>query len=144
MDNLIAAVRAAIDETDRIALAATPGSWHLDNETYPEYLYQADSNVSVVAGGRWGGEASVFESAADAVHIALHDPKRVHDRCVADREILDLREKTAAIDAAATAKLLAGEQLTRSDSQDLANCGREICAYDAVIELLAHTYGVRP
>lgn len=55
------------------AAKASPGPWTVDSETYAETIHDRDHN-SVVAGGRWGGEASVFSETADAIHIALWDP----------------------------------------------------------------------
>lgn len=54
--------------------AATPGPWKVDDETYAETIYAADGFTAVVAGGRWGGEASVFNETADAAFIALLGP----------------------------------------------------------------------
>lgn len=88
--DLIERLRAAIDETERVALAATPGPWRVDSEDYAEIIYGNDDMVSVVSGGRWGDEASVFDSTADAIHIARHDPASTLRRCAADRKILEL------------------------------------------------------
>lgn len=55
------------------AAAATPGPWAVDDPAYVETIY-AEDGTSVVAGGRWGGEASVFNDSADARWIALMSP----------------------------------------------------------------------
>jgi hypothetical protein len=91
-DQLVVWLREAMDAAERDAEAATPGPWSVNDESYPETVYSA-SNVDVVAGGRWGGEASVFESAADAVHIARHHPAAVLRRIAADRKLLDDLER---------------------------------------------------
>ncbi|MDT0608853.1 DUF6221 family protein [Streptomyces lancefieldiae] len=77
MDDLAQWLRAQLDEDERIARAATEGPWSVDDNSYAEAIYAADRRTTVVAGGRWGGEASVFESTEDALHIAAHDPARV-------------------------------------------------------------------
>jgi hypothetical protein len=56
---------------------ATPGPWKADHHEYPETVYGTDKgglNVYVIAGSRWGGEASVFDNNDDAYHIALWHP----------------------------------------------------------------------
>lgn len=76
MVELVDWLRAQLDEDERIARAATPGPWSVNDESYAEWVIAANG-TEVVAGGRWGGEASVFESTEDALHIAAHDPARV-------------------------------------------------------------------
>ena len=87
VDELVAWLRAQFDEDERVAKAAEDGPWHVDHEHYAEAIYSA-GGVSVVAGGRWGDEASVFNDTADAIHIALHDPARVLREVEAKRAIL--------------------------------------------------------
>ena len=91
MDDLVRWLAEQLDEDERIARAATSGPWTLDDESYPETVYSA-AKVDVVAGGRWGGEASVFESTADAQHIVRHDPARVLREIDAKRKLLALHE----------------------------------------------------
>lgn len=88
MEDLIEFLRAALNDEERIAKAATPGPWRVDDETYAERIYAADQ-TEVVGGGRWGGEASVFETTEDAVHIARWNPARVLAEIEAKRQILD-------------------------------------------------------
>ncbi|MGP3686516.1 DUF6221 family protein [Streptomyces sp. IBSNAI002] len=76
MDDLAQFLRARYHATAVGALAATRGPWTVDNQAYAESISAADATV-VVGGGRWGSEASVFESTADAIHIAEHDPQHV-------------------------------------------------------------------
>lgn len=87
MDDLVQWLGQQLDEDERIAKAATDGPWHVDHELYPESINAADG-VQVIAGGRWGGEASVFESTEDALHIARHDPARVLREIDAKRRML--------------------------------------------------------
>lgn len=91
-EDLVAFIEARLAEDERIALAATGGPWRVDNEDYAEAIYAADGFTTVVAGGRWGGEASVFNSDDDARHIARHDPARVLRDVAADRWILKQHE----------------------------------------------------
>lgn len=85
--DIVTFLRARLDEDQSIAEAATAGPWEVDDEQYAEQIRAADG-ASPVAGSRWGGEASVFESTEDAVHIARHDPARVLADVVARRAIL--------------------------------------------------------
>jgi hypothetical protein len=89
MAELVQWLRAQLDTDERIARAATAGPWLVDCETYAEALIAGDG-TTVIAGGRWGGEASAFESTEDALHIAAHDPARVLREIEAKRRILDL------------------------------------------------------
>ena len=87
MVELVEWLRAQFDEDERIARAATPGPWSVNDESYAEWVIAANG-TEVVAGGRWGGEASVFESTEDALHIAAHDPARVLREIDAKRRII--------------------------------------------------------
>ncbi|MFJ9448175.1 DUF6221 family protein [Kitasatospora sp. NPDC101235] len=87
-DNLVTFLRARLDEDEQAARAATPGPWTVDSETYAAAIHGA-GHADVIAGGRWGGEASVFESTEDALHIVRHDPPRVLAEVAAKRRILD-------------------------------------------------------
>ena len=92
MDDLIAFLCAQLDEDERIARAATQGPWLVDCETHAEAIIAGDG-TSVIAGGRWGDEASAFESTEDALHIAAHDPARVLREVEAKREVVRLAER---------------------------------------------------
>jgi hypothetical protein len=87
MTDLVERLRAALDRTKQKARAATEGPWKVDNEAYAEAIYAADG-TAVVAGGRWGGEASVFESTEDALHIASWDPNNVLRLIERDRALV--------------------------------------------------------
>lgn len=86
--DIVAFLTARLDEDERLARAATAGPWTVDDEEYAETIYGAD-HTAVVAGGRWGGEASVFESTEDARHIARHDPPRVLREVAAKRKLVN-------------------------------------------------------
>ena len=78
---------ARLAEDEITARAATDGPWKVDNEIYTEYI--GSPSGAVVSGSRWGGEASVFDNTADAIHIARHDPARVLAQCAAMRKIVE-------------------------------------------------------
>lgn len=87
-NDLIAFINARYDEREQAATAATPGPWTVDSTTYAESISTPDGTY-VVAGGRWGDEASVFETTEDAIHIALHNPEAVLADIAAKRRILE-------------------------------------------------------
>jgi hypothetical protein len=87
MDDLVAFLRDRYAEEERIAKAATGGPWSVDSESYAESI-DGPNGVTVVGGGRWGGEASVFASTEDALHIAAWDPARVLAEVEAKRAIV--------------------------------------------------------
>ncbi|WP_333742672.1 DUF6221 family protein [Streptomyces ardesiacus] len=93
MDDLVQWLRAQLDDDERTARAATEGPWSVDDDSYAEAIYAADRRTTVVAGGRWGGEASVFESTEDALHIARHDPARVLREIDAKRRLIALHRE---------------------------------------------------
>lgn len=93
MTDLVQWLTAQLDADERIARAATAGPWLVDCETYAEAIIAGDG-TSVIAGGRWGGEASAFESTEDAIHIAAHDPARVLREIEAKRVMVATCERT--------------------------------------------------
>lgn len=88
MSDLLAWLRVQLDEDERTAKAATPGPWTVDSETYAETIYGREDEA-VVAGGRWGDEASVFNETEDAIHIARQNPARTLVEVESKRRILD-------------------------------------------------------
>jgi hypothetical protein len=87
MTTLTDRVTARLDAIEATARAATPGPWKVNDESFPECITAPDG-TSVVAGGRWGGEAGVFDEPIDALHIALHDPAHVLRWVAGLREIV--------------------------------------------------------
>lgn len=74
----VAELRAAADKIRARAEEATPGPWKVDHREYPEVIYGTDEtglNAHVISGGRWNGEANVFDNNDDAYHIALWHPR---------------------------------------------------------------------
>ncbi|WP_329308359.1 DUF6221 family protein [Streptomyces microflavus] len=91
-DALVAFLKDRLDDDERVARAATEGPWRVDSEDFAEAIYDARNQV-VVGGGRWGGEASVFDTTEDAIHIARHDPARTLREVEAKRGLLDLHRQ---------------------------------------------------
>lgn len=75
--DLAAWLLACVQTDEDAARAATAGPWTVNDTDYPESVYADDGAVCVIGGGRWGGEARVFEQDADALHIVRWDPARV-------------------------------------------------------------------
>jgi hypothetical protein len=88
LDDFVPRLLAVIDETEQVARAANDGPWRVNDERYPESIYSADGTC-VIGGGRWGGEARVFDSNEDALHIVRNDPEAVSRRCAADRRVVE-------------------------------------------------------
>jgi len=86
---------ARIGEDEKLAQAAGGESWHVNSESYPESISTGDPTWrDVVAGGRWGGEARIFDTDEDALHIARWSPARALAECDAKRRIIDLHQPT--------------------------------------------------
>lgn len=88
MTDLITRLSAELDRREAIARAATPGAWSVNDPTYPEAILSDDGHV--LSGGRWGGEASIFDRDEDAHHIAANNPATALRLIEAHRKILDL------------------------------------------------------
>lgn len=93
---IVVFIQAQLDHDEQVARAATPGPWSVDDTDYAEAIYGADPNSAVVAGGRWGNEASVFDTTETAEHIALHDPARALREVAAKRRIVARHSPRAA------------------------------------------------
>ena len=89
---LVEFLQQRLDDFERLAKAATDGPWKADDADYAEAIYAADGYTAVVAGGRWGGEASVFNETADALFIAANDPAYVLADIAAKRRIIELHK----------------------------------------------------
>lgn len=96
MDDLIAHIRAAIDEDERIALAANPSPWrfripnanHLDQNT----IFGDGEPRGVDKLRQVCNVEMAWEREANAAHIVRHDPARVLRQVAAHRKILDLHD----------------------------------------------------
>lgn len=149
-DDLITFLRARLDDDERIAKAATTGPWSVNDESFAESI-RATDGTEVVAGGRWGGEAPVFESTEDALHIAAHDPARTLLEIEAKRQLLAdaLAEKHVVVEdcwytcPAATEERDGGETCNDADSDKPCNCGRD-ARVERRLRLLAMSYADHP
>ncbi|THA82739.1 DUF6221 family protein [Streptomyces sp. A0592] len=122
MDDLVQFLRARLDEDEQAARAATGGPWVLDDERHAEQILTADESVVVVGGSRWSGEAPVFETTADGLHIARHDPARVLAEVDAKRRILLLHNIPAVV-SPKMAALGLREGEAPEDDRRCAGCG---------------------
>jgi hypothetical protein len=116
-----------LDEDERIARAAAPGPWQVDSTIHTESI-NAGNGTTVIAGGRWGDEASVFESDEDAAHVVRHDPARVLREIEAKRAIVARYERAM--------------ENRRAHPKDLASAGA-LLALHGVVGLLALPYADR-
>lgn len=116
-DDLVAFLRARLDEDEQVARAATSGRWRwdLDGGAYEDDplgtatqewgsrgpdLMSGDEPVI----GATGYDASnVIVKRADANHIARHDPARVLAEVEAKRRIIELHRATDGLDCASCA-----------------------------------------
>lgn len=87
--DLVARLRAKLDEHEQAARAATPGTWRWGHLPAP-YAY------GLIAASRPGERVvlpsaakDVFPQAGDAQHIVLHDPPATLDLIAAHRTLLD-------------------------------------------------------
>lgn len=87
-DDLVARLRAAIDETERIARACEPGvDFHASEDPTKPGTFDAEAYES----GSLGNFVQVGQADVPFVaHIVRHDPAAVLRRCAADRKILDM------------------------------------------------------
>lgn len=143
-EDLVVALRTAIDETERIAKEATSGPWRVVNPTTygsatvdgPDAMQ--DGGYDPITGGRrevlrplvvipkdvdYGPTVGL----PDAEHIAHHDPAAVLRRVAADREIVALYETARG--------LLPGEP--RSISLTMV-----VGVYEQVLLCMARGYGI--
>lgn len=84
-DDLAACLLAAIEETEKIALAAVQGNWTVRNH-YEVYTDSQVPDDCIVAVGDSGGGAV---TASTAVHIARQDPHATLIRCAGDRRTVE-------------------------------------------------------
>ncbi|MCX4993825.1 DUF6221 family protein [Streptomyces longwoodensis] len=83
MDELVAWLRAQLDEDERTAQAASPGPWYVNAE-HDEVM--AVDDVTVAEGFALSGR----QLRATVDHIARHDPARVLREIDTKRRLLDL------------------------------------------------------
>ncbi|MGW4051507.1 DUF6221 family protein [Streptomyces sp. NPDC004779] len=94
MDDLIAFLRARLNEDAELALAASPGPWH-PNEEHDEV--HAVDDIVVAEGFALSGR----QLRATVDHIARHDPARVLAEVYAKRMLLDAANASCHMECAA-------------------------------------------
>lgn len=98
MSDLVAFLRARLDEDERIAQAASPGPWSVRTAEDERADIYAPASAGLIAHGFDRSAVAVGEdgtggmSAADAEYIVRWDPARVLAEIAAKRAILDLHE----------------------------------------------------
>lgn len=102
--DLVARILAAIEETERIAQAATPGPWE------PEGDDPTDDEVYTVHDGEHGdlvGDVVAYvrgydQQQSNMAHIARQDPKTALRRCAADRRTVERHRRPGSAQAHGT------------------------------------------
>lgn len=89
-DQLVAAVRAALDDTERLARRATSAPWTSDDPFMRDAVHAPLVSIGefqVYVADCLGKEMGPF-ARYNAEHIARHDPATVLRRVAADRRVL--------------------------------------------------------
>jgi hypothetical protein len=92
MDDLVAWLRAQLDDDDRVARATSSGAWSVD----PHIHYLEAEDVYWDVDGESGGWVAHVGQRSDAEHGARWDPARVLAEVDAKRRIIDLSDKVRA------------------------------------------------
>lgn len=100
MSDLIAYLKARLDEEEALARAATQGTWRLSAGFSTNPSIDAGEYDTVIGCGPvecmrycYGGTSTVDMAEADATHIAYWDPARVLADIAVRREILEWHEE---------------------------------------------------
>ncbi len=129
-------VRAEMDAAEEVALAATKGPWRATHREDGTHHVFAASDRKVHRDGGYPADwpPEVVNPAADADHIARHDPAAVLRRIAADRALLDdlLAERHYVNDGdcwytcrAATEERDGGENCNDEERGKPCDCGRD-------------------
>lgn len=105
-------MRARLDEDERVARAATPGTWSAA-ESYPD-AWVIDGPTHNIANENSRGDIS----RGDAMHIARHDPARVLREVEAKRLIVAGIDPEDPPDLVAVLRLLALPYVDHPDYRD--------------------------
>jgi hypothetical protein len=135
LSNLVEFLRAALDEDERVARAATRGPWRVSVEG-SEGSYISPDYGDIRTKSRFIGIANGRvqpEDGRNAVHIARHDPARVLAEVAAKRAIVDRYEV-----------LLAYAARPYDDHPDPSRRAGYLHALVVVMEGLAQPYAGRP
>jgi hypothetical protein len=142
VDDLIAFLRAQLDEDERIARAATPGPWrqhdtHLGQYGHTATVLSGEGNdtelrawLPSMSQESWDETRNVWN---DAVHITQHDPARVLREIDAKRGTIDRYE--FACNEAARLDI---------DEEERESRVRVAAAFESCVLCLAVVYADRP
>lgn len=137
--DLVAFLRARLEEDEQIARAATPGPWawtpekDVWDQNGPTLIRKGtdapDAELVEVAAG-WGHDAwGIYISDADQAHIAAHDPARVLREIEAKRRLVERYERAL--------------ENRRAHPDDLASAGA-LLALHGTVKVLAMPYADHP
>lgn len=109
-ESLVAAVRERLDETERLARAATCEAWTVRVDCFGEVEVVTDAAHARYVGDKQPepydvvshGDFHEAVSLADAEHIAFHDPAAVLRRVAAQRRVLERHQPHIGDDGQAT------------------------------------------
>lgn len=98
-DDLIAFLRARLDEDEQVAKAAASGPWsETGRDSVGEGMVHSDSTGWAVVGSvktGYGPDAPYANVSLNAAHIARHDPARALREVTAKRRIVDAYAEVA-------------------------------------------------
>jgi hypothetical protein len=89
MDDLLAFLRARLDEDERLARAATPGPWVSQGSQIRQWL---EDERRLVVGQHFNPDAGPVMELEDGHHIARQDPARTLRRIEGLRKILEVHK----------------------------------------------------
>lgn len=91
MEELVAAIRAAIDDAELAATQCVEKNWRVDGANSCQvYVRREDYSTRTIA---WCGNG-YEDDFSNVIHIAHNDPARVLRRVAADRKILEMHSPT--------------------------------------------------
>jgi uncharacterized protein DUF6221 len=95
-EDLVAFLNARLDEDERIALAATPGPWHAQEDAVFAGSHRPPGYSRGIAITRASYTGSILDHSANATHIAYHDPASVLREVATKRAIIGSYQALAA------------------------------------------------
>lgn len=132
-DDLVARLRAALDETERIARACEPG---VDFHAGEDPSRPGTFDVEAYESGSLGNFVQVGQVDAPFVaHIARHDPASVLRMVTAHRKILDeVVDEASGLDISVDIDRRVGPRDTTTEPY----------LGDVLVRILAEAYGIEP
>jgi hypothetical protein len=89
MNDLIAWLHAQLDEDERIAHEATPGSWIDQGQNPDGQNFVGNDRLLIDVESHDDHDIDLTRQCADAAHVARHNPERVLAEVAAKRAVLD-------------------------------------------------------